>query len=367
MIATQALHEAGQRLWLDHITRGLLDEGTLRHYIDDLAITGLTSNPTIFEQALRKGHAYDDSIRAGLEQGLRGEALFFKLALEDLTRAAALFRPIHQRTQGEDGWVSLEVSPLLAWQPVPTLEQVLTLHARASLTNLFIKIPGTHPGLRAIEEAIYAGVPVNVTLLFSAEQYLAAANAYMRGIERRLQDGLSPDVPSVASLFVSRWDKAVLGKVPEVLRNRLGIAVAQRTYRAYRGLRESRRVQHLESEGASMQKLLWASTGTKDPAAPDTLYVEALASPDTIDTMPESTLLAFADHGKVGRMLPADGGDCEQVLEQFAAAGVDVEALAEQLQREGADSFAKSWHSLMAGITDKSEALGATSQPGASR
>jgi len=359
MISTQALHEAGQSLWLDHITRELLVQGTLRHYIDDLAVTGLTSNPTIFYQAIQRGEGYDDSIRAGVERGLRAEALFFQLALEDLTRAAALFHPIHQHSGGEDGWVSLEVSPLLAWQPVPTLEQVLTLHARASLPNLFIKIPGTHPCLRAIEEAIFAGVPVNVTLLFSPEQYLAAANAYMRGIERRLEEGLSPDVPSVASLFVSRWDKAVEAKVPPALRNRLGIAVGQRTYRAYCALKESRRFRHLEAEGAAMQKLLWASTGTKDPDAPDTLYVEALAALDTINTMPEGTLLAFADHGKVGRMLPRDGGVCEQVIDEFVAAGVDVEALAEQLQREGADSFAKSWNSLMALLAGKSEALGA--------
>jgi transaldolase len=360
MIATQALHEAGQSLWLDHITRELLTQGTLSRYMDDLAVTGLTSNPTIFYQAIQRGESYDDSIRAGAERGLRGEALFFQLALEDLTRAAALFHPIHQHSGGEDGWVSLEVSPLLAWQPVPTLEQVLTLHARASLSNLFIKIPGTHPGLRAIEEAIYAGVPINVTLLFSPEQYLAAANAYMRGIERRLEDGLSPDVPSVASLFISRWDKAVQDQVPPSLRNRLGIAVAQRTYRAYCALRESKRVRHLESEGASMQKLLWASTGTKDPSAPDTLYVEALAAPDTINTIPEGTLLAFADHGRVGQMLPRDGGDSEEVIDEFVTAGVDVEALAEQLQREGADSFSKSWNSLMALLTDKSEALGAS-------
>jgi transaldolase len=357
MIATQALREVGQGIWLDHMTRRLLTEGTLRHYIDELGVTGLTSNPTLFYQAISRGNDYDDSIRAGGERGLRGEGLFFQLALEDLTRAAALFQPIHHETHGEEGWVSLEVSPLLAWQPVPTLEQVLTLHARASLSNLFIKIPGTHAGLRAIEEATYAGVPINVTLLFSAEQYLAAANAYMRGIERRLQDGLSPDVRSVASLFVSRWDKAVQGKVPEPLRNRLGIAVAQRTYRAYCALRASRRVQHLESEGASMQKLLWASTGTKDPTAPDTLYVESLIAPDTIDTMPEGTLLAFADHGRVGQVMPRDGGNCEKVIAELVAAGVDVDALAEQLQREGAESFSKSWHELMAVIAKKREAL----------
>jgi transaldolase len=357
MIATQALHEAGQSVWLDAITRRLLNEGSLRHYVEDLSVTGLTSNPTLFDQSIRKGQDYDDSIRAGVERGLRGQALFFQLALEDLTRAAALFRPIHHRTQGEDGWVSLEVSPLLAWQPVPTLEQVLTLHARASLPNLLIKIPGTHAGLRAIEEAIYAGVPINVTLLFSAEQYLAAANAYMRGIERRLQDGLSPDVPSVASLFISRWDKAVEGRVPETLRHRLGIAVGQRTYRAYCALGESRRVRHLESEGATLQKLLWASTSTKSSTAPDTLYAEALVAPDTINTMPESTLLAFADHGQVGRRLPRDGGDCEEVIGEFISAGVDVDALAEQLQHEGADAFSRSWNELMACLASKSEAL----------
>lgn len=357
MIATRALQEAGQSVWLDAITRQLLDEGTLRHYVEDLGVTGLTSNPTLFEQSIRRGADYDDSIRAGVERGLRGEALFFQLALEDLTRAASLFRPIHLRTQGEDGWVSLEVSPLLAWQPVPTLEQVLMLHARASLPNLLIKIPGTHAGLRAIEEAIYAGVPVNVTLLFSAEQYLAAANAYMRGIERRLQDGLSPDVTSVASVFVSRWDKAVEGQVPAALRNRLGIAMGQRLYRAYCGLRESRRVRHLESEGASLQKLLWASTSTKDPAARDTLYVEALVAPDTLNTLPESTLLAFADHGQVGPPMARDGGDCERVIAEFAATGVDVEALAEQLQHQGAGSFSKSWRELLAGLARKSEAL----------
>jgi transaldolase len=357
MIATRALHEAGQSVWVDAITRRMLNEGTLRQYVEDLGVTGLTSNPTLFAQSIQRGDDYDDSIRAGAERGLRGQALFFQLALEDLTRAAALFRPIHHRTQGEDGWVSLEVSPLLAWQPVPTLEQVFTLHARASLPNLFIKIPGTQPGLRAIEEAIYAGVPVNVTLLFSAEQYLAAANAYMRGIERRLQDGLSPDVPSVASLFISRWDKAVEGQVPESLRNRLGIAVGQQAYRAYCALGESRRVRHLESEGATLQKLLWASTSTKSPTAPDTLYVDALVAPDTINTLPESTLLAYADHGQVGRRLPRDGGDCERVIREFVKAGVDVDGLAEQLQREGADAFTKSWKELMASLGSKREAL----------
>ena len=335
----------------------MLDEGTLRHYIEDLGVTGLTSNPTLFDQSISRGEDYDDSIRAGVERGLRGEALFFQLALEDLTRAASLFRPIHHRTQGEDGWVSLEVSPLLAWAAGAHAGAGAHAACARQPTQPAHKIPGTHAGLRAIEEAIYAGVSINVTLLFSAEQYLAAANAYMRGIERRLQDGLSPDVPSVASLFISRWDKAVEGKVPEALRNRLGIAVGQRTYRAYCALSESRRVRHLEAEGASMQKLLWASTSTKDPTARDTLYVEALVAPDTINTMPESTLLAVADHGQVGQRMARDGGDCERVINEFMAAGVDVDALAEQLQREGAASFSKSWNDLLACLARKSEAL----------
>jgi transaldolase len=358
MIATQALHDIGQSLWLDTITREMLETGRLEHYIRDLSVTGLTSNPTIFNHAIRGGHDYDASILAEGAKGQRGEALFFRVALEDLGRAAALFQPIHQRTRGQDGWVSLEVSPLLAYQPVPTLEQVLSLHQLASgLPNLFIKIPGTTPGLRAIEEAIFAGVPINVTLLFSTEQYLAAADAYMKGLERRLEAGRSPEVPSVASLFISRWDKAVEGQVPESLRNRLGIAVGERTYRTYCELRESARVRRLLSEGAPLQRLLWASTGTKDPTARDTLYVEALAAPDTINTMPEKTLLAFADHGRLGPVLTHEEWEADEVLEEFVTAGVDMGSLAEQLQREGADSFVKSWKDLMACLDEKSEAL----------
>ncbi|QRN95825.1 transaldolase [Archangium violaceum] len=357
MLATQTLHEAGQRLWLDNITRQMLDEGRLEHYIRDLSVTGLTSNPTIFDQAIRRGDAYDASILAERSRGRLGEELFFRVALEDLSRAAALFLPIHQRTRGLDGWVSLEVSPLLAFQSMPTLDQVISLHEQAGLPNLFIKIPGTRPGLRAIEEAIFAGVPINVTLLFSSEQYLAAADAYLKGLERRLEAGLSPEVPSVASLFVSRWDKAVEGQVPESLRNRLGIAVGERTYRTYRELCESARVCRLVSEGARIQRLLWASTSSKDPTAPDTLYVEALAAPDTINTMPEKTLLAFADHGRVGSLLTNEEWESDEVLEEFKLAGVELDGLAEQLQREGADSFSKSWHDLLACIDAKSEAL----------
>ncbi|QRK12756.1 transaldolase [Archangium violaceum] len=360
MIATQALHEAGQRLWLDSITRELLDSGRLEHYITDLFVTGLTSNPTLFDHAIRRSRDYDASIAREAANGLSPELLFFRVALEDLSRAAELFLPIHQRTRGQDGWVSLEVSPLLAFQqPELTVEQATMLHAEAGLPNLFVKIPGTPMGLRAIEEAIFAGVPVNVTLLFSTEQYLAAADAYMKGIERRLEAGESPEVPSVASLFISRWDKAVAGQVPESLRNRLGIAVGERTYRAYCELRESARVRRLVSEGASMQTLLWASTGTKDPTARDTLYVEALAAADTINTMPEPTLLAFADHGRVGPLLTREEWESDEVLEEFRTAGVELDGLATQLQREGADSFVKSWNSLMVCIAEKSEEVGA--------
>lgn len=357
MNPAQVLHRAGQSLWIDQITRAMLDRGTLAHYANDLAITGLTSNPTIFDAAIRAGTDYDRTIAEGRAKGLSGEGLFFRLALEDLSRAAALFDPIHRASSGRDGWVSLELSPLLAFDPAASVEQAISLHERAGLENLFIKIPGTEPGLRAIEEATYAGVPVNVTLLFSADQYLAAAEAYLRGMERRLEDGRSPELFSVASLFVSRWDKAVQERVPAALRNRLGIAVAQETYRAYLELRDSPRWRHLASEGAPPQRLLFASTGTKDKAAPEALYVEALAAPDTIDTMPEATLLAFAEHGRTGALMPRDGGDCDEVLAEFERAGIDREALAEELQREGAVSFVASFNHLMARIAEKSDEL----------
>ena len=357
MKATHRLHQSGQSIWLDNITRDLLNSGTLERYIHELSVTGLTSNPTIFENALRTSAAYDGAIRTRLAEGRSGEDLFFDLAIADLTRAADLFRPVADRTHGVDGWVSLEVSPLLAYDTASTLAAAKDLHARAGRPNLFIKIPGTREGLPAIEEATFAGVPVNVTLLFSSEQYVAAAEAWLRGIERRIDAGLDPVVGSVASVFISRWDTAVAGKVPAALTNRLGIAVARRTYRAYRQLLASTRWQRVYNFGTRPQRLLWASTGTKDPNASDVLYITSLASPFTVNTMPEGTLKAFADHGDVGAMLPADGGDCEAVLAEFAAAGVDVAALATQLQEDGAKSFVKSWNDLMAGIAAKSDAL----------
>src|SRR5881398_2523676 len=357
MKATQKLHDLGQSIWLDNITRDLLDSGTLKRYIDDLSVTGLTSNPTIFDHAIKSSAAYDTAIRKKPGAGTSADALFFELALEDLTRAADLFRPIYDRTDGVDGWVSLEVSPLLSYDTASTLTAAKELCARARRPNLFIKIPGTPEGLPAIEEAIVAGVPVNVTLLFSREHYVAAADAYMRGIERRVAAGLNPHVGSVASVFVSRWDSAVADKAPAELKGRLGIAIAQRTYKAYRDLLASDRWLRLLNVGARSQRLLWASTGTKDPKASDVLYVKSLAAPHSVNTMPEKTLLALADHGEIGAMLPHDGGDAEDVLARFTDAGVDLDALAAQLQREGAAAFVKSWDDLLACIEDKSAAL----------
>ena len=357
MQATQKLHDVGQSLWLDNITRDLLNSGTLKRYIDELSVTGLTSNPTIFDQAIAKSATYDEDVRRHAGHGVSGETVFFGLALDDLTRAADLFHPIFEKTDGVDGWVSLEVSPLLAHDTQSTLAAARDLHGRAGKPNLFIKIPGTPEGLPAIEEAIFAGVPVNVTLLFSREQYVAAAAAYLRGVERRIAAGLNPVVGSVASVFVSRWDVAVAGKVPAELVNRLGIAISQRTYKAYRDLLDTQRWQRAANAGARPQRLLWASTGTKDPKAPDTLYVKALAAPLTVNTMPEGTLKAFGDHGEVGDGLAADGGDCETVLASFAKAGIDVGALAQKLQDEGAASFVKSWNDLMSVIESKSTAM----------
>ena len=357
MTPTTELNALGQSLWLDNITRQLLTSGTLRRYIDELSVTGLTSNPTIFHQAMKGSADYDDDIRAKHRQGLSGEALFFDLALHDIGRAADLFAAVHERTHGVDGWVSLEVSPLLAYDTQTTLQVARELHARAAKPNLFIKIPGTAEGLPAIEEATFAGVPINVTLLFSTAQYVAAAEAWLRGIERRLAAGLSPYVTSVASLFVSRWDVAVADTAPAALRMKLGIAVAMQAYRAYGELLASPRYRRVLNAGAPVQRLLMASTGTKDPSASDTLYVEALAAPFTVNTMPEATLKAFADHGKLSGPTPADGGDCEAVLAQFSDAGIDLDALAARLQREGAASFVKSWHELMAVIDAKSAAL----------
>src|SRR5215831_5847635 len=351
------LREAGQSLWLDNITRDLLTSGTLKRYIDELSITGLTSNPTIFDHAITKSQAYDAGIRQKIGQVKSDEELFFDLALEDLTQAADLFRPIYDATDGVDGWVSLEVSPLLAYDTASTIAQAKELHARAGRPNLFIKIPGTQEGLPAIEEAIVAGVPVNVTLLFSREHYVVAAEAFLRGIERRIGAGLKPDVGSVASVFISRWDAAVANKVPAALRNQLGLAVAKQTYKAYRALLSSPRWQRIYNAGARPQRLLWASTGTKHPSASDILYVKGLAAPFTVNTMPEKTLKALATHNELGSILPIGGGDCEEVLAEFAKAGVDVDALGAQLQDEGAKSFVKSWNDLMQVISDKSEQL----------
>ena len=357
MKATQLLHNLGQSIWLDNITRDLLTSGTLKRYINELSVTGLTSNPTIFDHAIKNSTAYDAAIRRKLKEGKSGEGLFFELALEDLTQAADLFRPVYDRTNGVDGWVSLEVSPLLAYDTASTLAAAKELHGRAGRPNLLIKIPGTKEGLPAIEEAIFAGVPINVTLLFSREQYVAAAEAFLRGIERRIDAGLKGDVGSVASIFISRWDVAVEGKVPDALRDQLGIAVAKRAYKAYRDLIGSPRWQRVYNSGARAQRLLWASTGTKDPKASDVLYVKALAAPFTVNTMPEGTLKALADHGDISEIMSADGGDCEAVLGQFAKAGINVDALAKQLQEEGAKSFVSSWNELMGVIASKSAAM----------
>jgi transaldolase len=357
MNPTRTLHDLGQSLWLDNITRELLNSGTLQRYIDELSVTGLTSNPTIFDHAVKNSTIYDADIAGKAPAAKSAEDLFFELALADLSRAAELFQPVFARTDGVDGWVSLEVSPLLAHDTKSTLAAARDLHRRGGRPNLFIKIPGTAEGLPAIEAAIFAGVPVNVTLLFSREQYLAAADAYLRGVERRIEAGLNPAVASVASLFVSRWDVAVGGKVPGELANRLGIAVAQRAYRAYRELLASARFQRAANAGARAQRLLWASTGTKDPGASDTPYVKALAAPFTVNTMPEDTLKAFGDHGQAGEPLAPDGGDCETVLASFAKAGINVDALAARLQDEGASSFVKSWNELIACIDSKSGAI----------
>jgi transaldolase len=360
MKPTQALHDLGQSLWLDNITRDILDNGTLRRYVDELSVTGLTSNPTIFDEAIGGGSTYDASIQKKAGAGLSGEELFIEIALEDLRRAADIFRPTYDSTDGNDGWVSMEVSPLLASDTKATIASALKIHKQADRPNLYVKIPGTPEGVPAIEEAIFAGVPVNVTLLFSREQYLAVAEAYMRGLERRKAAGLSLKINSVASVFVSRWDRAVADKVPAELQNKLGIAIGLRTYRAHCELLASKRWKDLEAAGARKQRMLWASTGVKDPKAQADLYVSAFAAPETIDTMPEKTLLAFAEKGSVKSVIPKDGGDAETVLKRFAAAGVDVDAVAVKLQAEGAQSFVKSWTELMKRIADKSKALAAS-------
>lgn len=357
MKATQLLHAEGQSLWLDNITRDLLDSGTLKQYINELSITGLTSNPTIFDHAIKNSVTYDAAITKKMREGLSAETLFFELAMEDLTRAADLFRPIYEKTNGVDGWVSLEVSPLLAYDTASTLAAAKELFARANRPNLLVKIPGTKQGVPAIEEAIFAGIPINVTLLFSREHYLAAAEAFLRGVERRIETGLNPLIGSVASVFVSRWDTSIASKVPENLRNQLGIAIAKRTYKAASTLLSSARWQRVYNLGGRPQRLLWASTGTKDPKASDILYIKALAAPFTVNTMPEATLKALATHTDLGELLPNDGGNCEEVLAQFAKAGIDVDALAVELQNDGAESFVKSWNDLMTVISSKRASL----------
>jgi transaldolase len=350
------LHEHGQSLWLDNITREMLDTGQLRHYIDDYAVTGLTSNPSIFDKAIESGY-YDDAIRTKAAKGLAGEELFFELAIEDLRRAADEFLPVHERTDGVDGWVSLEVSPLLAYETTRTIEAAKALYARAGRPNLLIKIPGTREGLPAITECVASGVPINVTLLFSADHYRAAADAYLSGVERRIERGLDPAVGSVASVFMSRWDAAVADHVPERLRDRLGLAVGLDTYQAYRRLGDSDRAQRIANSGGRVQRLLWASTKTKDPEASDTLYVHGLAAPFTINTMPDTTLEAFYDHGEVGEPMPADGDGCDDMLASFGDAGVDLAALAAKLQRDGASSFVRAWNDLMTRISAQSMSL----------
>ena len=354
----QQLRDMGQSLWLDNITRQMLDDGTLERWIGEYGLTGLTSNPSIFDEAIGGSDAYDAGIREKHRAGRTGDALFVELALEDLRRAAKLFEPAHDATDGVDGWVSMEVSPLLAADTAGSVEAAKRIHAQADCRNLFVKIPGTPAGNAAIEESIYQGVPINVTLLFSTGQYLASAEAYLRGIERRIADGRDPVVASVASVFVSRWDKAIAESAPPELRNGLGIAMGMDSYRAYRELLGSARWKALEAKGARPQRLLWASTSTKDPSAPDTLYIEALAAPDTINTMPPKTLEAFADHGKAAGVMAENGGDARQRLQRYADAGIDTDALATQLQEEGAESFVKSWHQLLERIEDKAGKVG---------
>jgi transaldolase len=354
MKTTRALAQLGQSLWLDNITRPLLDSGTLGRYIDELDVTGLTSNPTIYDRAIGGSDAYDTQIAAAARAGTSGEDTFFELALDDLRRAADLFRPVHDRTDGVDGFVSLEVSPLLAYDAAATATQAKRLHGLGGRPNLFIKIPGTPEGLPAIEEAIFSGVPINVTLLFSPDQYLACAEAYTRGIERRVAAGLPAYVASVASLFISRWDPATAKLLPVDLHNQAGLAVGRQTYVACRAFYASERWQRLLAAGARPQRLLFASTGTKDPSLPATLYITGLAAPDTVNTMPEETLLAtFASEESVA----AIDANAPDQLARFREAGLDIDAVAEELQRKGAESFVGSWTSLLDRIAAKVAAI----------
>jgi transaldolase len=350
---TQKLCGQGVSLWLDNLTREMLDNGVLTNYITDLSVTGLTSNPSIFEAAIAKTDYYDKAISKISYSGLSDEDVFFSLAIKDIHRAADLFLPVYQKTNGLDGFVSIEVSPLLAYDTENTIKAAKEIHRKVNRPNAFIKIPGTPQGLPAIEMAIAAGIPVNVTLLFSAEQYLAAAEAYLRGIEARINKGLNPDIRSVASVFVSRWDKAVADTSPLELRNKLGIAIMQKTFQVYCQFLSSQKVKRVMNFGVFPQRLLWASTGTKDPNASDILYVKNLVAPYTVNTIPEKTLLAFADHGETGEPLTGDTKSADQIISQFEALSVNYQQLAVQLQKEGAEAFNQSWGNLLKAINYK--------------
>jgi transaldolase len=352
------LHEAGQSLWLDSINRAMLGSGDLARYVDQLAVTGLTSNPTILGHAMAASHDYEGSLRALLAQGVSGpQDLVYAAAFEDLGQAANLFRPAWQASGGEDGYVSVEVPPDLAYDAPATVALARHLHAMAGFPNLLVKVPGTPQGLTVLEELVDAGIGVNVTLLFSDTHYLRTAEAYMRALERRLARGEDLAVPSVASVFVSRWDKAADSLLPKPLHGRLGVAMAQKVYSSYQSLLASDRWRDLEAGGARPQRVLWASTSAKDPALPDTYYVEKLASPGTINTMPEKTLIAFADHGTVGEMLRDDYASGEETVAEVAAKGVDVDALGESLQRQGARAFSADWSALLDAIAAKASSI----------
>jgi transaldolase len=350
----QRLHALGQSLWLDSISRLMLRSGALARYVSELAVTGLTSNPTILGHAMAAGSDYDHSLARLVDAGVTdAQDLVYSLALEDLAEAAALFRPAWERTAGVDGYVSLEVPPDVAYDAQATIALARRLHDQAGFPNLLVKIPGTPPGLTAMEETITAGIGVNVTLLFSDTHYLRTADAYLRALERRRAAGLDLNVPSVASVFISRWDAAADPLLPPALHGRLGLAMAQKTYSSHLQLLSDKRWQTLAEAGARPQRVLWASTSTKDPDLPDSYYLGRLAAPDTIDTVPEKTLLAFADHGDPDQRLAPDYAAAERTISAIADAGVDVDILAERLQRQGAGAFGADWAALLDAMREK--------------
>jgi transaldolase len=353
MNATSKLQELGQSLWLDNISRNMIDTGLLQTYISDFSITGLTSNPSIFTKAVAGGSDYDAQIASERATGATPEEIVLRLMVQDLRRAADLFAPIHKATSGKDGWVSIEVSPYLINDAKGSLEWAQRLHAQMDRANAFVKIPGTQQGAVAIEEAIFQGIAINVTLLFSRDQYVAVAEAYMRGIERRIDGGLDPKVRSVASVFVSRWDAAAAKQGRADLRNRLGLAVAADVWDAYQSILASERWQTLAKAGAMPQTLLWASTGVKDPEADDTLYITALAAPETINTMPDATLRAFADHGAVGKGGTLDREAGAKLRRVATEGGLDLDALAGKLQVDGGDAFVTAWDELLKRVEGK--------------